>query len=229
MAVSTPTSEYIQAVEHLPEGAMLVFTGWTWEQYEELLEALERDPRGVRVSYDDGRLEIVSPSRRHERISRLILLLVHQFCGDRELALEPYGAATWRRKAVRKGAEPDECFYVGATASAIIGKPDIDLDVDPPPDLAVEVDIAHGSIGKLGIYAALGVSEVWRYADDAVRFYRLERGQYIAITVSGLLPGLTPEMVLEMVTQGLRAGQAAALAAFRKRLRTRPRRKPGRT
>jgi Uma2 family endonuclease len=225
MAVSTPTSEYIQAVERLPEGATLVFTDWTWEQYEELLEALDGDPRGVRISYDAGRLEIVSPSRRHERISRLILLLVHQFCGDRGLALEPYGAATWRRKAVRKGAEPDECFYVGATASAIIGKPDIDLDVDPPPDLAVEIDIAHGSIRKLALYAALGVSEVWRYADGAVAFYRLERGQYEAIMESGQLPGLTPEMVLDMVTQGLRVGQAAALAAFRKRLRTQPRRR----
>ena len=225
MAVSTPTSEYIQAIEQVPDGATLVFTGLTWAQYEELLEALERDPRGVRVSYDDGRLEIVSPSRLHDRISRLVGNLVLAFCEEHRLDLEAYGGATWRRRAVRKGVEPDECFYIGATASAIIGKPDINLEVDPSPDLAVEIDIAHGSLGKLGIYAALGVSEVWRYADGAVYFYRLERGRYTETATSSQLPGLTTRMMVEAVAQGVSDGQRVAITAFRKRVRKQPRRR----
>ena len=126
-----PRMAYLDgALEHLPDGATLVVHQCEWEEYERLLEDL-RDRPHLRVSYDSGTLEIMSPLPEHEYYARFIDELVRALADALDVAVQSYGGATWKRPRLAKGVEPDGCFYV-ASAPRVIGKVDIDLDVDPP-------------------------------------------------------------------------------------------------
>jgi Uma2 family endonuclease len=175
-SMSFPTAaEIVDAGEHLPNGATLVIDQVSWDDYEYLLEGLA-DRRRLRISYDCGRLEIVSPLPVHGEYERLIEDLVLIFCEAFRLRLEKRGNATWKRKALLKAAEPDSSYYL-QNAGRIIGRREISLESDPPPDIVVEVDVTRSSRTKLSIYAALGVPEVWRYDGKACLFYaRFEDG-----------------------------------------------------
>jgi Uma2 family endonuclease len=99
-----------------------------------------------------------SPSAEHEEYKELVLRLVQ--AADRlGIPLETRGSTTFKRRGIAKGVEPDTCFYV-ARAREVIGKRTIDLETDPPPDIAAEIDIANESLAKLPVYAALGVPEL---------------------------------------------------------------------
>jgi Uma2 family endonuclease len=128
-----------------------VLTGISWDLYERLLD--ESGTRQIRATYDNGDLEMMAPLPVHElwkkRISRLIELMT----ADLGIEVLAVGAATFRRKDLAKGLEHDECYYIQNVA-AVRGKSDIDLAVDPPPDLAIEIDITHRSIAREPIYAA---------------------------------------------------------------------------
>ena len=116
-AMSARTAGYLEAIEHLPEGAILVVPGVSWEEYEELLGDLGARP-GVHVSYDQGRLEIMSPLREHEKCKEFISDLARAFAEENNFTLEKFGSTTWKRRRLKKGTEPDACFYV-ATARSI--------------------------------------------------------------------------------------------------------------
>jgi Uma2 family endonuclease len=215
--VSIPTAPYAEAVDHLPVGATLVIPRSTWEEYTQLLEFTAERP-GLRVTYDRGRLEIMSPSPEHEEYKELVLQLARVVAEEQGVLLETRGATTWKRRAKGQGTEPDTCFYV-ANARRIIGKRRIDLDVDPPPDVVVEIDVTNESLGKFPIYAELGVPEIWRYDGAAVQLFNLSDGRYQEQRVSMAFEGLTPEALTEVLEACKREGQTAALSAFRRRLR----------
>jgi Uma2 family endonuclease len=207
----------MDAVEHLPEGAMLVIPQTTWEEYEELLNAVAERP-GLRLTYDGGRLEIMSPSPEHEEYKELVLQLVRVLADERGLPLETRGATTWKRRSSGQGTEPDTCFYV-ANAARVIGKRRIDLEADPPPDVVVEIDVTNESLSKFPIYATLGVPEIWRYDGTVMQFCGLADGRYQELPTSMSFPRLTPAALAQALEEGKLAGQTAALAAFRQRLR----------
>jgi Uma2 family endonuclease len=218
MTMSMQTSAYLEAVDHLPPGAMLVFLHVRWEDYESLLKELPDRP-GVHVSYDEGRLEIMSPLPEHEEYKDSLYSLARLFSELRGIELETRGSTTWKRSSIRKGSEPDCCFYV-ANASRIIGRREIDLESgDPPPDVVVEIDTTNESLSKFGIYSALGVPEIWRYDGRTTYMYRLEDGSYAETPESPSCPGLSTAIVGEFMDLSKRAGQTKALAVFRKRLR----------
>src|SRR5439155_11054154 len=102
------------------------------------------------------------PLPEHEEYKESLYTLVRAFAEERGITLETRGSATWKRRKFQKGAEPDTCFYIG-NAERIIGRRKIDLESDPPPDVAVEIDTTNESLSKFPIYAALGVPEIWRY------------------------------------------------------------------
>ncbi|MBI4263726.1 MAG: Uma2 family endonuclease [Acidobacteria bacterium] len=214
--MSTRVADYREALEHIPAGATLVFRDVGWDEYERLLEDLWDRP-GLRVTYDDGRLEIMSPLPEHEKYIRFIDDLVRAWADSRQLPVEKVGSATWKRRRVAKGTEPDACYYV-TNAARIIGKRRIDLEVDPPPDIVVEIDVTNESVSKFSIYAALGVPEIWRYDGKMVHFYERSGDAYRGITESRFLAGLTPAMLAEALEQSKTEGQTAALAAFRQRI-----------
>ena len=219
--MSTRSIDYRDALDHLPEGASLVVQDVAWEDYERLLDDLVDRP-GVRITYDQGRLEIMSPLPEHEEYKEFIARLVYVLCDDLDVNVEPRGSATWKKKSEGKGTEPDTCFYV-ANAERIIGKRKIDLSLDPPPDIAVEIDTTNESLSKFPIYSTLGVPEIWRYDSRRGRvfIYELRDQSYIEVPSSRSFPILTGAVLADFIEQSKTQGHKAAIAAFRRWIKTR--------
>jgi Uma2 family endonuclease len=178
-----------------------------YDTYVRLRQA--RGNRGLRMAYHDGVLEIMSPEYRHDRGSRRLYDVVAAYCIAFDVPCEAAGSTTFSKgepgEPMGKGKEADESFYVGKEAvEAILGKDTLDLDVDPPPSLWVEVDNWGSSKAKLPLYAGLGVSEVWRYRarKNTLWIGRLAGDGYEEAAASGVLPGLTPAMVCEVMREG---------------------------
>jgi Uma2 family endonuclease len=214
MSLPTP-SEVLDATEHLPKGATLVVHQVSWDDYELLLNEFEE--RHLRVTYDCGTLEIMSPLAEHELYGRFIDSMVLETCDASGLEVEPLGSTTWKRRTLGKGLEGDCCYYI-RNARQIIGKLRLSLESDPPPDIAVEIDTTTNSLKKLSIYAALCVPEVWRYNGKEMKFYELKSGKYVEISNSQMLPGLTGAILAEFIELMKTEGNTAARHAFRRRL-----------
>ncbi|HEY7182763.1 MAG TPA: Uma2 family endonuclease, partial [Blastocatellia bacterium] len=147
--ITTP-SNYYPFVSQLPEGAVVVFQGVAWEEYEELLDQVG-EAGGLRISYNDGTLKVMSLSVEHETCVRFIERLIGALTIRLRINIISTGSATIRKQRMKKGNEPDASFYV-QTASAIGNRLDLDFAVDPPPDIVVEVDIHHDSSDNDSIY-----------------------------------------------------------------------------
>jgi Uma2 family endonuclease len=148
----------------------------SWEFYEHLLA--EVGDRPIRVTYDSGSLEIMAPLDVHEYWKSRIGQLIEIMCLERDIKIIPGGSTTFKLREKEKGLEPDECYYI-QHADAVRFKHGLDLTIDPPPDLAVEIDITSRSIRRQPIYAALGVPELWRFDGKRLGVLRLAaKGQY---------------------------------------------------
>jgi Uma2 family endonuclease len=149
----------------------------SWSTFEALLA--DNDCRGTRFTYDQGYLEIMSPSREHERIGRCLGRMIGILTMELDIPISSGGSTTLKAELKQRGIEPDECFYV-ANEPRMRGRDDYDPAVDPPPDLVIEVDISRSSLNKLAIYADLGVPEVWMHDGAALRVYQLgPDGEYL--------------------------------------------------
>lgn len=215
------TASCLEAIERLPDGATLVIRRAMWEEYEQLLDDL-RDRPHLRISYDSGELEIMSPLPEHEEYASFIEDVVRLIAEELDLTLEKRGRATWKRRRLAKGVEPDASFYV-ASAPRVIGRRQIDLERDPPPDVVVEIDVTNESLSKFPIYAALAVPEIWRYDGNTVRFYELKGDAYREIPESRFFAGFTPAMLSTALERSKTEGQTAALRSFRHHWRARSR------
>jgi Uma2 family endonuclease len=209
------TSEVLEATEHLPGGATLVVHQVTWDDYELLLP--EFAERHLRVTYDCGTLEIMSPLSDHDIYARFIDALVMEACDASHLELESCGSTTWKRRVLAKGAEGDGCYYI-RNARRIIGNLKIDLESVPPPDIVVEIDTTTNSLKKLSIYAALSVPEVWRYNGREMKIYELRVGRYVEISSSQFVPRLTGAILAEFIEMMKTKGSTATRHAFRRRI-----------
>jgi Uma2 family endonuclease len=207
----------LKAIEHLPSGGTLTVHDVNWEQYVQLLRDLG-DSNRVRISYGHGRLEVLSPSSIHEMYKELISDAGRATAQKIGVDLEKLGSTTFTAGTFGEGAEPDTCFYV-QNAARVIGKRKIDLSVDPPPDVAVEINISRGSSNKLSIYQSLGVPEVWLYDERKLRIFRLTDDGYVETAESLAFPGLTAEALTQVLEQSKSEGQSAALRSFREWLR----------
>jgi Uma2 family endonuclease len=186
----------------------------SWETYETLLRELEGQQ--LRLTYDRGLLEIMSPSPKHGKIGKLIARVVETFTLEKDIPIVGLGNTTWKSEVMRKGLEADECYYV-QNAQWAAGRDEIDLNVDPPPDLAIEVDITSSSLDKQSIYAELGVPELWRHDDERLTILLLDKPtkRYRESSSSLCLPELLPEIVERYVrlrTSGMT--DTAILAEF---------------
>lgn len=215
--MSVQTADYLEAVTHLPTGARLTFYEISWEEYEQLLANLN-DSSNFRVSYIDGRLEIMSPSAKHEKYKILIHDLVLILSDELDQEILSYGSTTLKLESLRKGAEGDDCFYIQC-ASKIGEKDSIDLRVDPPPDLVVEIDLTHESASKFPIYAAIGVPEIWRYDGNQWQIWHLSNQAYSLASNSLSFPFLTDEQLAEFIRISIDSGRKQARQAFREWVR----------
>jgi Uma2 family endonuclease len=211
--MSTRTQNYMEAVEHLPNDAVLILQGVTWEEYERLLVDLE-NWSGMRATYYKGRLEIVSPSPKHEKIKIFVDHLVAAFCDHHNIPMENLGATTYKRERDEQGAEPGVCFYV-TNLEGIIGKDEVDPDSDPLPNIAVEIDITNTTTTKFEIYGNFGAPEIWRYDGKRMRLYQLTGNKYIEVSASTFFPALTSVVLTDFIEQSRAKGRTQALAAFR--------------
>ncbi len=205
----------------LPAGEFLVMEDIDWTTYSQLLRAFASRP-GVRLTYDRGRLEIVSPILRHDRDSRFLLLLVMALAEELDLPIMAGGSTTLRRRRAKKGSEPDECFWI-ANAERMAGRQRIDLRRDPPPDLAIEVDVTRSSLPRMPIFATLGVPEVWCLTADQLTFHvRGSQGKYRRATHSRSFAKVTPADLLPFIQEARKGGsQTPLLRRFRKWVRQR--------
>jgi Uma2 family endonuclease len=202
-----------QILQYLPAGSTLICRDVSWDDYETLLAEIG-DDSNARISYDNGKLEIMSPSRKHELYKGLISRLVDVLTEELDLEYVSFGAMTWRRKKKAKGTEADECFYIQNFAR-VADKDEINLETDPPPDLVIEVDIYHDSASKFSIYAALGVPEIWQHDGNEIRFYCLVENEYQEISHSLCFPFLSAPIMTQFLTPEEGKGMNAAKRAFR--------------
>ena len=172
-----------------PAETRLLLHNVSWETYERLL-AESIDNGGTRFTYDEGNLEIMVVSIGHENPNRTLSDLVVITAIETGRDFSRSGSTTFKRKDLSKGFEPDSSFYF-RHADVMRDKDEIDLTIDPPPELTIEVDITNSSLNRFPIYASIGVEEVWRYNGERVRFHRLEGNKYREITDSVVLPPMT--------------------------------------
>jgi Uma2 family endonuclease len=185
----------------------------SWETYERLLD--ERgDSRVPRLAYDRGDLEIMSPSSEHESVAYFVALLVAVLAEEMRVNAYGVGSTTYRRGDIGRGFEPDASFYI-RNEERIRGKPRIDLYVDPPPDLVIEVDITRPSLDKVPIYARLGVHEVWRYDGERMTILILEGSDYAETTESIVLPPVTSSVLTDFIEKSKTARRTAWLKEVR--------------
>jgi Uma2 family endonuclease len=185
----------------------------SWETFEALLRDTGED-RGSRFAYDCGTLEIMTPLFEHEnpkiQFDRLILVLVEEL--GREI--KSAGSTTLKRRLANRGIEPDNCYYI-QTESRVRGRETLNLETDPPPDLAIEIDITSSSVNKLGIYSALGITELWIYDGQDLKFYQLVEGQYIECNFSIAFPLVSVSDISRFIQQSKTMGEIALLKSFR--------------
>jgi Uma2 family endonuclease len=192
----------------------VLLQGISWETYQSLVQELESQP-SKRLTYDNGLLEIFMPLPLHEKNKKYLARLVEIITMTLGIEICSLGSCTWNRPDLAKGLEPDECYYIQNEA-VIGGKTTIDLEIDPPPDLAIEIDITSLSLPRLPIYAALGVPEVWRFDGEKMVLLALINGKYEEIPVSIALPIVTAEILQDWLSQVKTMGESSWAMAIQR-------------
>jgi Uma2 family endonuclease len=171
----------------------VVLRGVKWETYERIL-ADDEERRVPRLTYDQGVLELVTPSKRHELDAATITRIVDIAAANLGVPIQSVGSTTYRRQDLHRGFEPDASFYIQNEAR-VRSRPEVDLSIDPPPDLILEMEMSRSALNKLSLFASMGILEVWRCDGQRVDISVLERGRYRASSASLALPVLTSDVL----------------------------------
>ena len=185
----------------------------SWHTYEQLLAEMG-DNRTIRLCYDRGLLEIMTPLLDHENPKEILTALVGVLAEELNIEIMRAGSTTLKRPDLAKGAEPDSSFYI-QNERLVKGKSRIDLTTDPPPDLVIEIDVSSSSVDREGIYAAMGVPEIWRCDRGVVKFLQLEAGKYIMVERSLAFPLLSVTELTKFFSQSQTLGETNLLRSFR--------------
>jgi Uma2 family endonuclease len=190
----------------------VVLSDVAWNTFLDL--AKSDGPCRGRLTYDQGVLEIMSPSGTHEKLKGLIGRLIETLASVLDIEIGNYGSTTLLREAARRGLEPDECYYV-QNEFRVRGKGDLDLGVDPPPDLVVEVDLSRSSLDKFAIYQSLGVQEIWRFDGAQLKVHvRGTGGEYSLSERSAAFPLLPLEGLREFLGRWSTMGETRLVREF---------------
>lgn len=190
-------------VRAMDEDRRFVLYNIGWDQYVAMRDLLEH-VAGLHMTYLEGTLELMSPSRKHEFIKTLVARLVEIYAVERNVDLSGYGSMTFRKKAEKRGVEPDECYCIGPLK-------------EDHPDVAFEVELSRGAVDKLDVYAGLGVPELWFWRQGKIAVYRLGARGYETRKRSEFLPDLDLGRVAKHAAL---ENQTQAVKAFRDELRT---------
>ncbi|MCA6596637.1 MAG: Uma2 family endonuclease [Pseudanabaena sp. M046S1SP1A06QC] len=210
MSVTVP----IKSID-LRQGSAITLHSLTWQDCENILEDLGED-RHTRIAFYQGTLEIMSPLSRHERPHRIVGYIVTTILDAQGRDWEDFGSTTFYRKG-SAGVEPDTCFYIANAALVRDCQERIDVDIYPPPDLAIESDVTSKTL--LSAYEAIAVPEIWIYRDDSLKIFLLSDGQYLESENSLLFPDLDIKTLIpQLVSRAIVIGASSMLREFRKSL-----------
>ena len=196
----------------VPPGQRVLLSYVSWQEFEAILEDLG-EHRASRVAYDNGVLEIMTPLPEHEINKELVSDLVKALLEELDIEFCTLGSTTFKNEGINKGIEPDNCFYIQNEA-AVRGKNRLDLTVDPPPDLALEIDVTSRT--HPSIYEALGVPELWRFENGKLQINVLQEGKYIKGESSPNFPNFPLiEVIPHYLNQCRSVGRNKTMKAFR--------------
>lgn len=205
-----PTPDKQIVVERL-----VVLESVSWQTFKALLKDIG-DSRASRVAYDRGILEIRMPLQQHEVPKSLLESFIEAIADELEIEAMKLGALLLEREDLSRAVEPDSCFYI--QNESIVRSKNIQLPDDPPPDLVIESDYTSSSLNKFGIYASIGVPEIWRYRQQALEVYHLVGENYESSATSIAFPFLPIAEVPIFIEQAKTIGQRAVVRLFRKRI-----------
>ena len=195
MATATARNDPIGGERHF------VLHGIAYDGYVAINDAIG-EGRRVRVIYVDRRLTLLTASRRHEWFARRLAELVKAVASSTGIRWEDAGSSTYRRREKEVGVEGDETFYFGAHAELMRGAVNVDLSSQPPPDLAIEVEVSHPADDAMLVYGHLGVPEVWRLDVEEWTFtfcLRQDNGSYRESDRGSALPWLEAADILDQL------------------------------
>lgn len=199
----------------IPPGQRLLIHDLNWEEFEQFLIELG-EKHASRIAYSHPTLEIRMPLAKHERTKSFIGDMVKILLEELEIDCECFGSTTFKRKEMGFGLEPDDCFYIDHHQQ-MSGKDRINLAIDPPPDLAIEVDVTSKT--QTDAYLRLGVPELWIYGENELKMYVLEDGEYKPIEQSKSFPEFPiADWVKEGLKRSYEIGQSPALREFRQKI-----------
>lgn len=201
----------------LPKNTNRILLGnISWQTYQALLKDIEEQP-AIRLTYDRGQLEIMTPLDPHESYKKLMGRFVEALTEELSIEIRSLGSKTCKREDLARGLEPDQCYYI--QNERVVREIDqIDLNQYPPPDLVIEIDITSSSINRLDLYAALGVPEVWRYDGSTIRIYQLKETNYQLCDFSPTFPFLHPSEVVRFLEMR-KMGETSLMRSFREWVR----------
>ncbi len=183
-----------------PPDQQLTLYGVDWSTYESLLRAFRG--RHLRLNFDEGLLEIMVTGSAHERWKKLLARLLEISAEEFGVSMLGQGNFTLKRRDLDKGLEVDDCWYIAHEAD-VLGRPELDLAVDPPPDLVIEIEVSHGLIDRLPLLAALGVPEIWRFDGTALTVLVLSpEGSYRETDSSPTFPAIPLVGFADFLRQG---------------------------
>ena len=193
-------------------GQQLLLQDISWSDFESILEDLG-EHRSSRISYSNGVMEIMVPLPEHEKHKEIIGEIVRILLDRLEIDFEGLGSTTFKNLPMAQAVEADTCFYI-KNYRAVIGKDRLDLTIDPPPDLAIEIDITNRT--RLDNYLLLKVPELWRYTRSGLQIYLLQGDRYTESLTSPNFPGIPiVELIETYVKQAQTEGRSKAIRALR--------------
>jgi Uma2 family endonuclease len=197
-----------------------VFRDLTWQDYEKVLDVVGE--AHIRVTFDRGNLELMTLSSLHEMYKSWFGRILDILAEELGFQLKGCGSTTMRREDVGRGLEPDECFYLAGT-SRVRDWATLNLERDPPPDLAIEIEVSRSVLDRMGIYAALGVPELWRFDGETLRAYRLSEARTYELVPNSLaIPYLPLADIVPFLHRGVEvANDIEVMRAFRTWVRER--------
>jgi Uma2 family endonuclease len=190
-------------IANQPSEQRLLLDGVSWQQYETLLAVLGDDFPNLRLSFLEGKLEIMTTSPEHEELKTIIAMLLEAYFQETRTRFHGIGAATFRKVAKQRGLEPDECYCLGTQRKEV-------------PDIAIEIVLTSGLVDKLEIYRGLGMTEVWQWRNERFSIYHLRSLGYEVLENSELLPNLNFAVLTSFVNPG---EQFEAVMAYREAIR----------
>jgi Uma2 family endonuclease len=210
--LTTVIGELMATVE-IPREQRFVLPNLSWAEYRAFANTIGE--RRIRLTYDRGKLEFMTLSHGHERLSNLLGRLIEIVTEELNRPIQSGGSTTVGREDLDRAIEPDQCYYLD-NEPLVRDKDEIDLATDPPPDLVVEIGISRSSLNRMGIYAAFGVPEVWRLDGERLSVYQLaDAGTYHETGHSRHFPHLPIAGIADFLRRRTTMDETNLVRAFR--------------